>query len=244
MRLTDGGTAWQQGSGINFITGYGVYFFTVIGIKVCALPTSSLHRITDGSQNAFLTQVALYLTGFVPTWMCQYGLERFGRRPLLLVSGIGMALGTLIMGGLGLDANPSYSVSQAVVGLVFFYMITFSLGWGPVVWVVCSEVSTGRNRSKLMTLSTCTNWFFNWLVSFTFPYLFDADAAALKTRVGFIYGSLMVCAIVWVFFLLPETAQRSLEDIDELFELGASARKFSCKSYPPMPLCVFAVYTC
>lgn len=188
------------------------------------------------SQNAFLIQVALYLVGFPSTWACQYGLEKYGRRPLLIISGIGMALGTLIMGGLGLKPNPPYSISEGIVGLVFVYMFAFSLGWGPAVWVVCSEVSTGRNRSRLMTLSTCTNWFFNWLVSFTFPYLFDADAAALDARVGFIYGSLMVFATVWVYFLLPETAQRSLEDINELFEQGVPAKKFACKFFFPGPI--------
>lgn len=227
--------AWQQGSGINFITGYGVYFFTVVGIKVCTpRPFSSLHRIVTTltrPQNAFVIQVALYLVGFPATWICQYGLEKYGRRPLLIISGLGMAVGTLTMGGLGLNHSPSYSISEGIVGLVFVYMFAFSLAWGPAVWVVCSEISTGRNRSKLMTLSTCTNWFFNWLVSFTFPYLFDADAAALDARVGFIYGSLMVFATVWVYFLLPETAQRSLEDINDLFEQGVPAKKFACKSY-------------
>lgn len=184
---------------------------------------------TYWSQNPFLIQVSLYLVGFPPTWFCQYALEKFGRRPLLLISGFFMALATLTMGGLGLNSNPSYAISQGIVGLVFFYMISFSVGWGPVVWVVCSEVSTGRNRNKLMTISTCSNWFFNWLVSFTFPYLFNADAANLQTRVGFIYGSIMVLATVWVYFLLPETSQRSLEGIQELFERRVSARKFSCE---------------
>lgn len=148
---------------------------------------------------------------------------------MLLVSGLLMMAATMAMGALGLNPNPSYSVSQGIVALVFIYMISFSLGWGPTVWVVCSEISTGRNRSKLMTISTCSNWFFNWLVSFTFPYLFNADAADLKTKIGFIFGSLMVLATVWVYFLLPETAQRSLEDIDELFEQRVPARKFSCE---------------
>lgn len=208
----------------------------MVGIKVrlspfiCELWDSDI----DCLQNAFLIQVALYITGFPPMWVCQYGLERFGRRPLLILSGLGMALANLTMGGLGLNPHPSYSIAQGIVGLVFIYGIFFCLAWGPAVWVVASEISTGRNRSHLMTLSTCTNWFFTWVISFTFPYLFDADAANLGPRIGFIYGSVMVFASIWIYFLLPETSQRSLEEINQLFEDHVSTRKFACKSLLPI----------
>lgn len=178
-------------------------------------------------------QLSLYLVGIVPLMISQVGIEKMGRRPLLLISGVFMAVGTFAMGGLGLQSNPDYSISQAIVAMVFIYMISFSLAWGPTVWVVCSEISTGRNRSKLMTISTCSNWFFNWLVSFTFPYLFNADAAGLKTRVGFIFGSLMLLAVAWVYVFLPETAQRSLEDLHELFERRVPARKFASECFHP-----------
>ncbi|KAH8659773.1 sugar transporter [Xylariales sp. PMI_506] len=202
--------ALQQASGINFITGYGVYFFTVIGIK-----------------NAFDISVALYVCCMPALWASQVCIEKLGRRPMLLVSGFFAAAATMIMGGVGLNPNPTYADSQAIVAMVFIFMFMFNMAWGPTVWVVTSEISTGKNRTKLMTISTCSNWFFNWLVSFTFPYLFDADAANLNTKVGFIFGSLMACATIWVYFLLPETAQRSLEEIHELFERGVPARKFA-----------------
>lgn len=137
-----------------------------------------------------------------------------------------MVVALMTMGGLGLHGTPSLAASRGIVAMVFLYMFSFSLGWGPTVWVVCSEIATGRNRNKLMTMSTSVNWLFNWLVSFVFPYLFDADAANLQTRVGFIYGSLTVAALVWLFWLLPEPAGRSLEEIDRLFELHVPARKF------------------
>ena len=84
-----------------------------------------------------------------------------------------------------------------------------------------------------MSLSTGTNWLFTWLVSFTFPYLFDADAADLGARVGFLYGALTLAAVVWVWFLLPETAGRSLEEIHTLFNDRVPARKFKSKSSLP-----------
>jgi MFS family permease len=196
-------------SGVNFITSYGVLFFTTVGIV-----------------NPFFVQAGIFIVGMPPTIASQYLIERFGRRPILLISGACMACSSLIMGGLGLASNKTYSLDQAIAAMVYVFIIFFSVGWGPTVWVVCSELSTGRNRNKLMSLSTGANWFFTWLISFTFPYLYDANAVGLGARIGFICGALMVCACVWVFFLLPETAQRSLEEIDEMFQKGVPARKF------------------
>lgn len=171
-----------------------------------------------------------------------------GRRIFLLISGLPMAAALMIMAGVGLhlqEADPSLTASRTVVAMVFVYMVFFSFGWGPTVWVVCSEIATGRNRNKLMTLSTSVNWFFTWLVSFVFPYLFNADAANLQTRVGFIYGSLTVAAVVWVFFLLPEPAGRSLEEIEYLFEKRVAARKFACtSSHPPFSLFLILAFMC
>jgi SP family sugar:H+ symporter-like MFS transporter len=171
------------------------------------------------------------LVGIPALFLGQFLIEKWGRRPSLILSGLGMAASSIIMGGLGLSADPSYPTTQAIVAMMFTFLITFSFSWGPTVWVVCSELSTGRNRGKLMSISTGSNWFFTWLVSFTFPYLYDSNADALGARVGFIYGALMLCATAWVYFLLPETAQRSLEEIDEMFANGVPARKFSCKSH-------------
>lgn len=204
--------AFQQGSGVNFIVGYGVIFFSTVGIK-----------------NPLLTSLGIYLVCIPAIWISSFLIEHYGRRPILILSGLLMASSSYIMGGLGLKSQLTYSDAQAVVTMVFLFMFFFNLCWGPCVWVVCSELATGRNRSKLMTVSTASNWFWNWLVGFTFPYLFSQgkDAVNLGPKIGFIYGSLMIAACIWVFFFLPETAQRSLEEIDEMFENHVPARQFS-----------------
>ena len=177
-----------------------------------------------------MIQIILYALGFPIIMASQYLIEHFGRRPVLILSGLCMSASLMIVGALGVSSDPTYPMKQAIVAMVFIYMIFFNLGWGPAVWVVTSELCTGRNRTKLMSMSTGTNWLFTWLVSFTFPYLFNPDAAGLGAKIGFIYGSLMLCASAWVYFLLPETAQRSLEEIDEMFEKQVPAREFSSKS--------------
>lgn len=156
-------------------------------------------------------------------------MERFGRRAVLITAGILNTVVLIIMGGCGLASDKSLATEKAIVAMVYIFLVVFNLGWGPVVWVVTSEISTGSNRNKLMSLSTGSNWFFNWLVSFTFPYLFNPDGANLGARIGFLYGSLILAATVWIYFLLPETSGRSLEDIDTMFQNHVPTRKFRCK---------------
>lgn len=163
-------------------------------------------------------------------WLNQYCVERFGRRVMLLVSCSLVCVVLFVVGGAGTATDKTMSLDQVIVAMVYIFMVVFNLALGPAVWVVTSEISTGPNRSKLMATSTGTNWFFSWVVTFTFPYLFNADGANLSARVGFIYGGLMFGAAVWIYFFLPETAGRSLEDIQVMFENGVPARKFKCES--------------
>ncbi|KFZ20703.1 hypothetical protein V502_03052 [Pseudogymnoascus sp. VKM F-4520 (FW-2644)] len=202
--------ALQQGSGINFITSYGIYFFTQTGIK-----------------NSYLAIMGVYFMCFPGIFLASFISERFGRRPTLIVSGILCAATSIVMGGMGLIAEKNESENGAIAAMVFLFLVFFNMGWGPLVWVVCSEISVGRNRGKLMSFSTGSNWFFNWVVSFSFPYLYGADQANLGPKIGFIYGALMILSCFWVYYILPETAGRTLEEIDEMFEAHVPARKFS-----------------
>ncbi|KAJ6013841.1 sugar transporter [Penicillium herquei] len=201
--------AWQQASGINFITSYGLVFFEAIGIT-----------------NSFLIQMGLYLTPMPAVWLNQYCVERFGRRPMLILSSCAVAAVLLIVGGAGSASDKTTALDQTIVAMVFIFMVVFNLALGPAVWVVTSEISTGPNRSRLMATSTGSSWFCSWLVTFTFPYLFGDGGAALNAKIGFIYGGLMAAAAVWIFFFLPETSGRTLEEIHEIFQRGVPARKF------------------
>ncbi|RDW89169.1 hypothetical protein BP6252_01201 [Coleophoma cylindrospora] len=208
----------QQGSGINFINSYGILFFFDIGIS-----------------NSFLIQIGLYIIGMPGTLLMQVLVERVGRRILLIITGSIIASALIIMASCGLvEGNPAWA-DRLIVSMVYIYMFVFNVGWGPTVWVITSEISTGRNRGKLMSLSTASSWFFSWLITFTFPYLFNAEEGAnLSSKVGYIYGGMMVASCVWVFFCLPETSGRSLEEINALFELKIPARRFKAYNLAPL----------
>lgn len=198
---------------------YGVVFFADVGIV-----------------NPYIINIGLYLTTLPGIFLSQIGIEKLGRRPMMLFSGSLIASVLLVMAGCALDPSKSLVLQRTIVAMVFLFMFVFNCAWGPTTWVITSEISTGPNRGKLMSLSTGTNWLCNWLVSFTFPYLYDASGANLGSKIGFIYGGLMVLGVIWVYLLLPETSGRSLEEIEWLFNNNVSGRKFACKS-----LCLFIV---
>ena len=93
--LIDYRLAFQQGSGVNFITGYGVLFFTTVGMR-----------------NPFVIQIVVYVIGCPALIASQFLIERFGRRDILLISGALMSFSSLIMGSLGCITHKNYAVEQ------------------------------------------------------------------------------------------------------------------------------------
>ena len=201
-------SAWNQASGINFVVSYGAVIINSIG-----------------TINPDIANLALYCAALPVIMTCQYLFERVGRRKCVMASMVGIGLIDIVDGGIGLGPKTT-GFNNGAVAMFFLFYLVFNLGIGGGTWVSLAEINTGNNRSRLMSISTASVWIFAWLVSFTFPYLYNPDSANLGPKIGFIYGSLMLVGSVWVYFFLPETAGRSLEEIDEMFRLGVPARKF------------------
>lgn len=94
------------------------------------------------------------------------------------------------------------------------------------VWIVTAEVPTLQLREKSIMTATFCGFCVSILVSFINPFMQDEGYGGLKGRVGFVYGSFSVLAVVWCLFTLPETKGRNLEELDELFEKKISTWKF------------------
>ncbi|XP_033646843.1 proton myo-inositol cotransporter-like isoform X1 [Asterias rubens] len=103
---------------------------------------------------------------------------------------------------------------MAMVGLVI-YLISFSPGMGPMPWTVNSEIYPHWARSTGNSLSAMTNWLFNLLISMTFLTLTEQI-----TRQGtfFMYSGIAVVGLVLIYWLLPETKGRPLEEVIDVFK--------------------------
>ncbi|KAE9600306.1 hypothetical protein Lal_00046189 [Lupinus albus] len=146
-------------------------------------------------------------------------LDRFGRRPILLLGSSGMAVSMFIL-GLGCtflnysDDKPAWAITMCVVA-VCAALSFFSIGLGPITWVYSSEIFPMRLRAQGSSLAISVNRLMSGIVSMTF--LSISEAITFGGTFIVLAGVSMIATIFFYYFL-PETKGKSLEEIETLFE--------------------------
>lgn len=191
----------QQVTGINVFLYYAPEIFKKLGSGTDA---ALLQTLTIGATNLVFTIVAIYT------------VDRWGRRPLMLVGAIGMGLCLI---GMGLAAW----AQQTAVWILFFvlgYIGCFALSVGPVTWVILSEIFPTRVRAKALGFATLCLWLANFAVSQTFPMLNENPWLVGSFHHGFpffIYAAMCLVELLFVWRFVPETKGQSLEQIERLW---------------------------
>jgi len=188
--------AFAQLNGINVISYYAPRVFEEAGwVGRDAILMTGINAI-------------IYLFSTVPTW---YLVDRWGRRIILLSGAVVMAI------ALGFTGYFMYIdipwTPTAVVACVIIYNAGFGYSWGPLPWLYPPEIMPLTVRAKGVSLSTATNWAFNFLVGMMTPYLQEVIAWRLYPMHGFF----CVCSFILVYFLYPETMGVPLEEMDVVF---------------------------
>ncbi|KAL5346941.1 hypothetical protein ACLOAV_008084 [Pseudogymnoascus australis] len=116
---------------------------------------------------------------------------------------------------------------NTMVASMMLFGGAYALSWAPISYVIIGEVSSQRVKEKTNDLAVSVSVITTFIVSFTLPYLLNAPYAALGAKVGFIYGSFAMVAVIVAYFMIPEMKCRTLEEIDQLFASGVSMRKFT-----------------
>jgi len=184
---------FQQWCGINVIFNYAEEIFRGAGYDI----SSVLSNIAwTGSVNLVFTFIAL---GTV---------DRLGRRPLMIFGAAGLAL---IYGAMGLCyANAVQGLP--VLLLVLAAIACYSMSLAPVTWVVISEIFPNRIRGAAMSVAVSALWIACFILTFTFPIL---NAKLGSSGTFWLYGVICVLGCVFIFFKLPETKGKSLEQIEK-----------------------------
>jgi len=196
--------AWQQLTGINFIFYYGTTFFKNSGIK-----------------DPFLINIATNIVNVFMTLPGMWGVERFGRRRLLLIGAVGMCVCEFIVAIIGVTISVQNVAGQKVlIAFVCIYIAFFASTWGPIAWVITGEIFPLQVRAKAMSLSVASNWLWNFGIGYATPFLVNKvpGSAGLESKVFFIWGSTCFCCIVFTYFCIPETKGLSLEQIDMMYQ--------------------------
>jgi len=191
--------AFQQLIGINVVLYYAPKIFQNTGTK---LDISLLQTILVGAVNLLFTVIAIFT------------VDKLGRKPLLISGGLIMGIAMAAIG------FTFYSGKMGIGALVFIllYIAGFAMSWGPVMWVLLSEIFPNSIRSA-MSLATATVWITDLIVSWSFPVLDDNAWLTEKFHHGFaywIYAMICMLAVIYVWKKVPETKGKTLEQIEKL----------------------------
>ncbi|KAJ5836155.1 Mitochondrial substrate/solute carrier [Penicillium robsamsonii] len=155
-----------------------------------------------------------YLLSTIPPW---YLVDRWGRRPILLSGAIAMLISLSLISYfiyIEIPATPTLTVI-----FVMLYNAAFGASWGPIPWLYPPEILPLSIRAKGASLSTASNWAFNWLVGEVTPVL----QQVIKWRLYLVHAFFCACSFVLVYFLYPETSGVRLEDMNILFGDASTA---------------------
>lgn len=160
------------------------------------------------AMQSFAMNIAVGGTNFLFTIFGLILIDRIGRRPLLLMALGGMALSFIAFAGI-LNTPAGHSVYVLVPVLCLVASFAFGLGTG--VWVCMAELFPNRVRGRAMSISNMVLWVSVTLLTATFPSLVKAFSAA---QVFLFYAVLCILSVAYIFFKLPETKNRTLEEIE------------------------------
>ena len=184
---------FQQITGINAILYYAPRIFEGAGFeRMSAIGQSTL----VGLVNMLFTVVAIVLA------------DKVGRRPLLLVATGGMGVSLVLLG-----AAFRFPVlpASALLLIILLYIAFFASAMGPLVWVVMAEIFPIKVRGAAMGLATLILWFADFVVTLTFPVLSDRFH---PSTAFWIYAAMCALDLVFMWFFLPETKGKTLEEIE------------------------------
>lgn len=198
---------FQQVTGINAIIYYAPTILQMSGFKYAS--NAILATLGIGVINVLFTIIALPL------------IDRWGRRPLLLCGLIGMFISLLIMGTA--FYLPTFTALRWVaVASMVIYIASFAMSLGPIMWLVISEIFPLNIRGVGASLAISVSWGFNMLVSLTFLTLIQFIGTS---HTFWLYAALCVLGWIFVYFIVPETKNCSLEHIETNLRMGRPSRE-------------------
>ncbi|KAF4981230.1 hypothetical protein FZEAL_2918 [Fusarium zealandicum] len=189
---------FQQISGINLITYYAASIYSGLGMKG-HMPL--LLAALNGTE--------YFLASLPAIWL----VERVGRRKLMLFGATGQAITMAILAGVG--SQPDNKACQ-IAGIVFLFVFNsfFAVGWLGMTWLYPAEITPLKIRAPANALATSSNWIWNWLVVMITPPAFKN----IKSNTYIIFAVINAIMVPSVYLFFPETAYRSLEEMDTIFQ--------------------------
>lgn len=187
-------SVFQQAIGINAVLYYAPRIFESAGAEGGGM----MQTVLMGVVNIIFTLVAIFT------------VDKVGRKPLLIVGSIGMAIGAF-----SVAMCDSLNVTGIVPVLsIIVYAAFFMMSWGPICWVLISEIFPNTIRGQAIAIAVAFQWIFNYIVSASFPALYDFSPMFAYG----IYGTICVLAALFVWRFVPETKGKTLEEMTDFWK--------------------------
>ncbi|KAI0292625.1 general substrate transporter [Multifurca ochricompacta] len=207
---------WSQLTGMNIMMYYIIYVFQGAGLT--------------GRRGNLIADSVQYVLNVAFTIPAILYIDKWGRRPMLLVGTLLMAFFLFLVGGLQghfggwgvVDQSRVWvirgheSATKGIIVCSYLFVCSFAITMGPVSWTYPAEIFPMRVRAKAVSLSTASNWLFNFALAWAVP----PGLSNIAYKTYFIFGSFNVAAFIHIFFMFPETAGCTLEEVEEVFVQG------------------------
>ena len=195
-------SVFQQAVGINAVLYFAPRIFESLGMG-----NPMMQTVLMGVVNITFTLVAIFT------------VERLGRKPLLIFGSLGMALGAA---GVAVTSVSASLPPVVAVISIMVYSASFMFSWGPICWVLISEIFPNTIRGAAVAIAVAFQWIFNFIVSSTFLPMYNMSLGSMENfghafTYG-LYGVICVVAAVFVWKLVPETKGKTLEDMSKLWK--------------------------
>jgi SP family xylose:H+ symportor-like MFS transporter len=203
-------SVFQQLCGVNTVLYYGPEIFSAMGYHM------------DG---AFLGIAVACIVNLLCTMVVVLIVDKVGRKPLLIFGGLTMGVSMLALGSL----FHSHNTGAWALIAICLYLAGFALSFGPIVWIMLTEIYPAPIRGQAMSIAVASQWIANLLVSATFPLLLGNDELNAVWSHAFpfwLYGSLAILAAFVVMRFVPETRGVDSEQLAALWrreDLAAAA---------------------
>lgn len=191
-------SVFQQFVGINVALYYAPRIFESMG---AAKDASMLQTIVMGIINVIFTVVAI-LT-----------VDKWGRKPLLITGSIGMAIGMFGVAGMAF----SNIIGMGTLIFIIVYTASFMMSWGPICWVLISEIFPNKIRGQAVAVAVAAQWAANYFISSTYPMMMEFSGGLTY---GF-YGLMSVLSAIFVWKFVPETKGKTLENMESMWKRTA-----------------------
>ena len=193
-------------------------FQQFVGINVVLYYAPEIFKtISSGTDSALLMTIIVGIVNFLFTIIAVKTVDKYGRKPLMIIGALGMAIAMLSQGFVFFAGASGY----VALFCMMLYVASFAVSWGPVAWVLLAEIFPNKIRGRALAVAVAAQWISNYLVSLTFPMMNDNSYLTEKFNHGFaywIYGIMSVIAMFFIMIYVPETKGKTLEEMENLWD--------------------------